>query len=304
MSLKIVSVGEVLWDMLPDGRHLGGAPANFAYHTHSLGAQTSLVSRVGKDLAGDDILSQFRAWQLPGNFVQVDAVAETGRVTVTLDQAGVPQFTIHEPAAWDFIELTSDAFAAASQANVICFGSLAQRRIKSRQAIQQLVAATSPEALRIFDINLRQQFYSREVIVKSFEMANVIKLNDTELTTLTPMFDLNLRLETAVEELARRFDLRAVAVTCGSLGSFLFQHGRWSYLKSKPIEVADTVGAGDAFNAALAVGLASGMDLGKVHLLANEAASFVCTQHGATPAMPDELIRKFSSSASLPEALI
>ena len=298
MPLKIVSLGEVLWDMLPDGRHLGGAPANFAYHTHSLGAETSLVSRVGKDPAGDDILSQFRAWQLPGNFVQVDAVAETGRVTVTLDQAGVPQFTIHEPAAWDFIELTSDAFAAASQANVICFGSLAQRRIKSRQAIQQLVAATSPEALRIFDINLRQQFYTSDVILKSFELANVIKLNDAELSTLTQMFELNPHSQTAVEELARRFDLSTIAVTCGPAGSYLFQKGRWSHLRSKPIQVADTVGAGDAFNAALAVGLASGMDLGKVHLLANEAASFVCTQHGATPAMPETLVRQFSKASA------
>lgn len=297
MNLKIVSVGEVLWDLLPDGRHLGGAPANFAYHTHSLGAETSLVSRVGKDTAGDDILSQFHSWRLPAHLAQRDGV-ETGRVTVALDQAGVPQFTIHEPAAWDFIELTAPAVEAARQADVICFGSLAQRRKESRQAIQQLVAATSPDALRIFDINLRQQFYSREVIVKSFELANVIKLNDTELTTLTQMFDLNPRVETAVEELARRFDLNTIAVTSGAAGSYLFQKGRWSHLKSKPIEVADTVGAGDAFNAALAVGLANGMDLEKVHQLANEAASFVCTQHGATPAMPASLVRKFSEASA------
>ena len=298
MSLKIVSVGEVLWDFLPDGRHLGGAPANFAYHVHTLGAETSLISRIGKDTAGDDILNQFHSWRLPAHLVQGDAAAETGRVTVTLDAAGVPQFTIHQLAAWDFLELTAPALDAARQANAICFGSLAQRRIESRQAIQQLVAATSPEALRIFDINLRQQFYSREVIVKSFELANVIKLNDTELTTITQMFDLNPRLETAVEELARRFDLRTIAVTCGPSGSYLFQKGRWSHLRSKTNEVADTVGAGDAFNAALTVGLASGMDLEQVHQLANEAASFVCTQSGATPAMPTTFIRQFSNTST------
>jgi fructokinase len=136
------------------------------------------------------------------------------------------------------------------------------------------------------------------VILKSFELANVIKLNDAELTTLTQMFELNPHSQTAVEELARRFDLSTIAVTCGPAGSYLFQKGRWSHLRSKPIQVADTVGAGDAFNAALAVGLASGMDLGKVHLLANEAASFVCTQHGATPAMPETLVRQFSKASA------
>ena len=298
MNLKIVSVGEVLWDLLPSGRQLGGAPANFAYHAHALGAEASLVSRVGKDEAGRDILRQFQAWRLPSHLVQVDGHAQTGLVTVALDAAGAPQYIIHEPVAWDFLELTAPAMDAARQADVVCFGSLAQRQLGSRQTVLQLVAATSPKALRIFDVNLRQKYYSHDHILTSLALANVVKLNDAELTTLTQMLGLNASLYGAVEELVLRFDLRAVAVTCGPLGSFLFQNGRWSHLKSKPIEVADTVGAGDAFNAALAVGLASGMALKEIHELANDLASFVCTQSGATPTLPDHLVRRFPQTAA------
>ncbi|MEI8042688.1 MAG: carbohydrate kinase [Verrucomicrobiota bacterium] len=303
MNLNVVSVGEVLWDLLPDKRQLGGAPANFAYHAHALGAEACLVSRVGKDQAGSDILRQFQAWRLPSHLLQVDEAAGTGLVTVELAGAGVPQFTIHEPAAWDFLELTSAALDAARRADVICFGSLAQRHATSRRTVQSLVAASSSRALRIFDVNLRQEFYSLEVILRSLELANVFKLNDAELCAVAEMLGLNSPPESQVEELAARFGLRVVAVTSGSKGSLLFQDGCWSRCQARPVDVRDTVGAGDAFTAALAVGLLRGMDLDQVHELATEAACFVCSQAGATPAMPDELIRRFSPAAPRPETL-
>jgi fructokinase len=299
MHLNVISVGEVLWDMLPGGRQLGGAPANFAYHAQALGAEACLVSRVGKDQAGNDVLRQFQAWQLPSHLVQVDEAGRTGLVTVDLDGAGVPQFTIEAPAAWDQIELTPAALEAARRADVICFGSLAQRQECSRRTVQQLVAATSPEALRVFDLNLRQHYFSRDVLLRSLELANVVKLNDTELATLTKMLGLNSQLQIGVGELAVRFDLHTVALTCGPAGSLLFQNGRWSRCQGRPVAVRDTVGAGDAFTAALAVGLSRGMDLEDIHGLATDAAGFVCTQPGATPSLPDHLVQRFFPPAGL-----
>lgn len=304
MSLNVISVGEVLWDLLPAGRQLGGAPANFAYHAHSLGAAVGLVSRVGNDQAGRDILHQLQSWRLPSHLVQVDEGSRTGLVTVDLDDTGVPQFTIEEPAAWDQIHLTPAAVEAARRADVVCFGSLAQRQACSRQAVQQLVAATSPKALRIFDINLRQHYYSRDVLLRSLALASVVKLNDTELAVLADLLGMNSNLQSQAEELAGRFDLRLVAVTCGPAGSLLFQDGRWSRSGAQRVEVCDTVGAGDAFTAALAVGLLRGMNLEEVHELATEAAGFVCSQPGATPALPEQLVRRFSSPAPQPDLAV
>jgi fructokinase len=297
MSFQVVGIGEVLWDLFPAGPQLGGAPANFAYHAHALGARAQVLTRIGRDSFGRDILERFKAMDLPLETVQLDDAAPTGTVTVRLNGDGVPHFVIHENVAWDRLEITDSARAAVASADAICFGSLAQRQPLSRASIQQLVGASSSNALRVFDINLREQFYSRDVIEQSLVLANVVKLNDGELSVLNSLFQLGTSPQQQMEQMARHFGLRLVALTRGPKGSLLYQHGRWSQQPPPPVQVVDTVGAGDSFTAALVMGLLAEMDLDAVHAAAAEVAGYVCTQAGATPALPPELRQRFMEAA-------
>ena len=298
MNSNVIGVGEVLWDLLLTGPQLGGAPANFAYHAHALGAQAQVITRVGKDDYGREIIRRFHEMGLPETGVQVDETASTGIAKVELSGDGLAHFTIQENVAWDHIAVTTEALVAASEAHAICFGSLAQRSEPSRNTIQQLVAAAPADALRVFDINLRQQFYSRDVIEQSLQRANVLKLNDDELPTLAAMFNLTGAAEDHIERLAQMFGLRLVALTRGANGSLLYQKDndevRWSDCPSRPVKVVDTVGAGDSFTAALVLGLLRKMDLDEINSIANEVARYVCSQPGATPALPVEFARRFS----------
>ena len=289
----VIGLGEALWDLLPAGPQLGGAPANFAYHAHALGARAQVITRVGQDDYGREIIRRFVAMGLDGGAVQLDEAAPTGTVTVALSGNGIPEYTIHENVAWDRIAATPEALAAVSVADAICFGSLAQRSEASRTAIQQLVAATSADALRVFDINLRQHFYSREIIEHSLLLANVLKLNDTELPVLARMLGMEGSPRQQIEGLARNFSLRVVALTRGAEGSLLFQGDRWSELPTSQVEVRDTVGAGDAFTAALCLGLLCGMDLDTIHEQASRVAAYVCGCIGATPSLPAPLRQQF-----------
>ncbi|HXA45764.1 MAG TPA: PfkB family carbohydrate kinase, partial [Candidatus Angelobacter sp.] len=219
MSFRVVGIGEVLWDLFPDGPQLGGAPANFAYHAHAMGARATVLTRVGKDRFGHEILERFKTMELPLGTVQLDDEAPTGTVTVRLNGNGVPHFVIHENVAWDRLEITETARGAVSQADAICFGTLAQRKPVSRETIQQLVGASPANALRVFDINLRQQFYSREIIEQSLVLANVVKLNEGELSMLAEMFQLGATPQRQMEKLAQDFGLRHVALTRGPNGS-------------------------------------------------------------------------------------
>ncbi len=309
MSFRVIGIGEVLWDLFLDGPQLGGAPANFAYHAQALGARSQVLTRIGVDRFGRDILERFKAMDLPMGTVQLDEEVPTGTVTVTLNGNGVPHFIIHENVAWDRLEITETALDAVSQANAVCFGTLAQRRSVSRITIQKLVGASPASALRVFDINLRQQFYSREVIEQSLVLANVVKLNDAELPILAEMFQLGSNPQHQMEKLARDFDLRLVALTRGPNGSLLYRPGRWSKQAPPPVQVVDTVGAGDSFTAALVMGLLADMDLDAVHAAAAEVAGYVCSQPGATPALPPQFSKKFitlalpSSGASVSAAI-
>ncbi len=296
MNFNIVGVGEVLWDLLPTGPLLGGAPANFAYHAHALGAQVRFITRVGNDDYGREITRRFREMGLSDANVQVDETAPTGLTKVELSGDGLAHFTVQENVAWDYIAATREALASARAADAICFGSLAQRCERSRNAIQQLVAETPSNALRIFDINLRQQFYSREVIETSLQRANVLKLNDDELPRLATILSLSGSTEQQIERLAQTFDLRLIALTRGPQGSLLFEQKgkRWSDCPSRPVKVVDTVGAGDSFTAALVLGLLVKMDLDEINTIANEVARYVCSQAGGTPTLPAEFARKFS----------
>jgi fructokinase len=295
MNFNIVGVGEVLWDLLLTGPQLGGAPANFAYHARALGAEVHFITRVGNDDYGREIIRRFQDMGLAGPTVQVDETAPTGIAKVALSGDGLAQFTVLENVAWDYIAATPEALAAAGAADAICFGSLAQRCERSRQTIQQLIAAAPSKALRVLDINLRQRFYSREVIEKSLQLANVLKLNDDELPRLAAMFNLTGSTRQQVESLAQTFDLQVIALTRGPQGSLLFRQKvkRWSDCPSPPVQVVDTVGAGDSFTAALVLGLLCKMDLDEINTIANEVARYVCSQAGGTPTLPAEFARKF-----------
>jgi fructokinase len=318
MNSNVVGVGEVLWDLLLTGPQLGGAPANFAYHAHALGAQAEVITRVGSDDYGREIIRRFDEMGLPETTVQIDETVPTGTAKVVLSGDGLAHFTIQENVAWDYIAVAPEALVAASEAHAICFGSLAQRCETSCRTIRHLVAATPADALRVFDINLRQQFYSRGVIEESLKLANVLKLNDDELPALAAAFSLAGSTENQIERLAQMFGLRVVALTRGANGSLLYQefeergqlcgggappredgaqsryHTRWSDCQSRPVKVVDTVGAGDSFTAALVLGLLKKMDLDEINTIANEVARYVCSQPGATPSLPAEFARRFS----------
>ncbi len=297
MGFRVVGVGEVLWDLLLTGPQLGGAPANFAYHARSLGAEAQVITRVGSDEHGREIIRRFHEMALPDSGVQVDETAPTGTAKVELSGDGLAHFIIQESAAWDFMAVTREALAIARRADAICFGSLAQRSEPSRSTIQQLVAAAPTDALRVFDINLRQPFYSRGVIEESLRLANVLKLNGDELAVLAEMFSLAGSTEAQLERLAQNFGLRLVALTRGAKGSLLWQQGRWSTCPSRPVTVVDTVGAGDSFTAALVMGTLRKMDLDEVSSVANDVARYVCSQAGATPVLPLEFAQRLSATA-------
>lgn len=295
MSFKIVGVGEALWDLLPAGPELGGAPANFACHARQLGAETRVITRVGNDARGWQILHQFDEMGIKDGTVQLDDRLPTGTASVKLDDAGVPQFTINNNVAWDNLGVTAEALAAARQADAICFGTLAQRNDAAAAAIQRMVTATSDASLRVFDVNLRQRFYTEAVIRRSLEMANVAKLNEHELEVLARMFHLNGDSRQKIEHLTRRFDLQLVALTRGENGSLLYRAGRWADRPGGRVKIIDTVGAGDAFTAALVMGLLNGLELEDIHRNAAAIAGYVCSRPGATPVLPGHLRAAFAS---------
>ena len=289
MLYKILALGEVLWDLLPSGKQLGGAPANFTFQCRCLGADASMVTRVGDDDLGREVLDRFRSLGLPTDTVQIDPASPTGTVEVTLASDGQPRYTIRAGAAWDRIEADALATLRAAEADAVCFGSLAQRDEPSRSSIRSLVAATRPDAVRMFDVNLRAPFVDVANIVQSLHLANALKLNDQELPLLAEMLGLQSDERAAMASLAGRFGLGLVALTRGPHGSLLHADGAWSDHPGLAVEVSDTIGAGDAFTAALVVGRLAGHPLGEINRHANEVAAFVCSRPGGTPALPDSL---------------
>ncbi|MEI6715110.1 MAG: carbohydrate kinase [Verrucomicrobiota bacterium] len=293
MKPRIVSIGEVLWDLFPQGAVLGGAAANFALHARAFGGDARLISRVGNDSLGFQVIQDFRKSGFPTEFIAVDPLAETGVVSVDLGADGQPMYRIAPNVAWDQMVVERAALEEVERADAVCFGSLAQRSPVSRETIRTLVGVSRTEALRVFDINLRQDYFSREVIEASLELANVLKLNDGELPVLAELFNLKGVPAVQLAELARRFELRGVVYTRGAHGSLLWVDGVLDEHSGISTEVRDTVGAGDSFTAAVVMGLLNGMPLPEVHQTANEVAAFVCSQSGATPALPENLLHRF-----------
>ncbi len=284
----VIGLGEILWDVFPEGKKLGGAPLNFSHHCAQLGAEAYPVSTVGADAEGAEIRQILASNNLPDLHVQTDPAHPTGRVNVTLKD-GKPTYEILRHVAWDNIQFTPILAGLAARADAACFGSLAQRNSVSREAIHAFLDAMRSDALRIFDINLRQDFYSREIVESSLSRANILKLSDEELPVLAAMFDLPGDALAQLHRLRELFDLRLLAYTRGGSGSLLLSANETSDHPGLRCEVVDTVGAGDSFTATLCTGLLKKLPLAEINSRANQVAAFICSQAGATPTLPDAI---------------
>jgi len=286
----IVGLGEVLWDVYPDAAHFGGAPANFASHAASLDAESWLVSSVGVDELGVQALDTLRRHGVESSQVTRDAEHPTGRVNVTLDSLGRPSYEFAENTAWDHLAWSDALDSLARRCDAVCFGTLAQRSSQSRATIERFVRTTSSSALRMFDVNLRKQFYDAAVIDQSLRLATALKLNEEELPIVAQLCGVNESdPRDAMRALMNKYSLRLVALTRGPDGATLIAGAEDSTSPALTTTVVDTVGAGDAFTAAVVIGFLAGRPLAEVNAHANAVASFVCSQPGAVAALPDYL---------------
>ena len=290
MNNIIVGMGEALWDVLPEGKKIGGAPANFAYHVSQFGFDSRVVSAVGNDDLGDEILKVFKEKQLKHQLQTVNY--PTGTVQVTLDDNGIPCYDIKEGVAWDNIPFTDDLKRLALSTRAVCFGSLAQRNEVSRTSINRFLD-TMPDGegqLKIFDINLRQGFFTKDIIRDSCQRCNVLKINDEELVAISRLFGYpGIDLQDKCWILLAKYNLKMLILTCGTNGSYVFTPGV-VYLQETPkVPVADTVGAGDSFTATFTAALLKGKSVPEAHKLAVEVSAYVCTQSGAMPELPQVL---------------
>ena len=287
MSKEFIAtgIGELLWDVFPEGRKLGGAPANFAYHCKAFGAESYPVSCVGDDDLGREILQELGTHDIDVSFIAVDSEHPTGTVSVEVDENGKPDYVIHEDVAWDHIPLTEEMVTLVKKTDAVCFGSLAQRSKTSRRTIQEFLLATRSDCVKIYDVNLRQDYYSRDLIEEMLDMATVLKLNDEELPVVADLLGFSGHEKGLMEKIALHYSLDIVALTKGHAGSCLYQKGRYSEHKGYDTKVVDSVGAGDSFTAVLTMGLLSNFDLDKISDLANKTAAYVCSQPGALPEM-------------------
>ena len=285
----VVGVGELLWDLFPEGKRLGGAPMNFCFHCQQLGADSYPVSSVGTDNLGMEIRDVLALKQVTDEFVAEDTLHPTGTVKVLLDEKGKPSYEICKSVAWDYIPLSESTQLLASKTDAVCFGSLAQRNGVSRKTVPAFLLAMRPDALKIFDVNIRQDFYSKEVIKESLKLCNILKLSDEELPVLAQMFGVGGSVREQLSALREMFDLRLIAYTRGPAGSLLLSLDEVSDHPGCPGDATNSVGAGDAFTATLCMGLLNGNHLDEINEHANRVATFVCSQDGATPILPESL---------------
>ncbi len=287
----IVGLGEALWDVLPDGKQLGGAPANFAFHAAQFGNKAIAISAVGQDKLGEETLEAFNSKGL--NYIMPQIPYATGTVQVVLDDEGIPTYDIKENVAWDNIPFTKEIEEIAKKCCAVCWGSLAQRNIVSRSTIHKFLEAMPKDkkCLKIFDINLRQNFYTKEIIQNSLQECNILKINDEELITIGRMFGYpGLDIRNKCWLILGKYNLDMLVLTCGVNGSYVFSSGKVSFQETPQVEVADTVGAGDSFTGAFCSGILSGMNVEDAHKLAVKVSAYVCTQKGAMPLLPQNLI--------------
>ena len=289
----IVGLGEALWDVLPEGKKLGGAPANFAYHVKQFGFNSMAVSAVGNDKLGEETLAALNEKGL--DYIMAQVPYPTGTVQVTLDEDGIPTYDIRENVAWDNIPFTPEIEDLARNCRAVCFGSLAQRNVVSRETIYKFLDTmpTGDGRLRIFDINLRQNFYTKEIIAESLYRCNILKINDEELVAIGRMFGYpGLDMRDKCWLLLGKCNLDMLVLTCGTNGSYVFTPGNVSFQETPLVEVADTVGAGDSFTGAFCSAILKGMPVADAHKLAVKVSAYVCTQSGAMPELPKELTQR------------
>lgn len=283
----VVGMGEALWDVLPEGKKIGGAPANFAYHISQFGLDSCVVSAVGDDALGAEIVENFDKKDLKHLIATVPY--PTGTVQVEIDQAGIPQYEIKENVAWDNIPYTAHLENLAGRTRAVCFGSLAQRNVVSRSTINRFLDAMphDEDNLIVFDVNLRQGFYNKEILCNSMSRCNILKINDEELVTVSRMFGYpGIDLQDKCWILLGKYNLKMLILTCGINGSYVFTPGNVSFVETPKVEVADTVGAGDSFTAAFIASILKGKTIPEAHKTAVEVSAFVCTQNGAMPKLP------------------
>ncbi|MBQ8713326.1 MAG: carbohydrate kinase [Prevotella sp.] len=289
----VVGLGEVLWDVLPEGKKLGGALANFAYHAGQfLGMDNTIaVSALGEDKLADETIASLREHGL--NDLMPRVPYPTGTVQVQLDEQGIPTYDIKENVAWDNIPYDEDIRQIAKNCRAVCFGSLAQRNVVSRETIHRFLDDTPADCVKIFDINLRQQFYTKEVIKESLQRCNILKINDEELVLIGRMFGYpGLDIENKCWLILGKYNLDMLVLTCGTNGSYVFTPGQMSFQETPKVEVADTVGAGDSFTGSFCAAILSGKPVQEAHRLAVEVSAFVCTQNGAMPTLSPELLAR------------
>ncbi|HMM02477.1 MULTISPECIES: carbohydrate kinase [unclassified Dysgonomonas] len=291
MKNIVVGLGEILWDVFPERKVLGGAPANFAYHVSQFGFNGYTVSAIGEDLLGKEILSGLEDKKL--NYLIETTDYPTGTVQVTLNKSGVPQYEICEDVAWDNIPFTARTENLAKNTQTVCFGSLAQRSAVSRETIRKFLAAMPEDSLKIFDINLRLDYYTKEIIEESLQMANMMKINDEEVIKIAALFDWNGEEQDICKRLLDEYNLNILILTKGTEGSFVFTARQTSYQPTPKVHVADTVGAGDSFTAAFVAAYLHGERIEDAHQLAVEVSAYVCLQHGAMPKLADAYLDLF-----------
>jgi fructokinase len=287
----VIGLGEALWDVLPEGKKLGGAPANFAYHAGQfLGqANTMAISALGEDKLAEETIAALEEHGLQYTMPRVPY--PTGTVQVQLDEQGIPTYDIRENVAWDNIPFTPEIEEIARNCRAVCFGSLAQRNVVSRENIHRFLDATPEDCVKIFDINLRQNFYTKEVIQESMRRCNILKINDEELVIIGRMFGYpGLDIENKCWLILGKYDLDMLVLTCGTNGSYVFTPGQMSFQETPKVEVADTVGAGDSFTGSFCAAILNGKPVAEAHQLAVKVSAFVCTQNGAMPTIPASLL--------------
>ena len=289
----VVGIGEALWDILPEGKKLGGAPANFAYHVSQFGLESMVVSAVCNDKLGNEILENLSEKKL--NMLIEEVQYPTGTVQVELDNEGIPCYDIKENVAWDNIPFTDKLKSIAEKTIAVCFGSLAQRNIVSRESINTFLSLIPNKKgiYKIFDINLRQGFYTKEILCRSMEQCNILKINDEELVTVSRLFGYpGIDLQDKCWILLAKYNFEMLILTCGVNGSYVFTPGNVSFVETPKVEVADTVGAGDSFTAAFISALLMKKSVREAHQLAVNVSAFVCTQNGAMPQLPENYISR------------
>jgi fructokinase len=297
----VIGLGELLWDLFPTGRRAGGAPANFAFHANQLGCHGLPASRVGRDAPGDELILFLEQQGLSTELIQRDDRHPTGTVGVQLDEGGHPSYVIHTGVAWDHLAPDPMLLEAVRHASAICFGTLGQRSPIARSSIRQVISQASDDCLVVFDVNLRQQFYSREVIEESLHIADMIKLNDEEVEVLNELLSLRVPHGDFVDfgrRLISQFGPRLVCVTRGSEGAELVSELEHVHVAGRPVVVVDTVGAGDSFTAALVTSVLAGRPLKACGEIANAVGALVASRAGAMPSLEDEFRRILDANGS------